>query len=201
MLYAPLLIDGGVIAYESNLLTGGLGAKYLGIGGQTEFQRDTVTVYLRMVSVQDGRVLKSVETSKTIFSVKLDASVFKFVGFQHLLEGEAGFTSNEPPQMAVLEAIEQGVYSLIMEGAIEGLWSFQDPEKAKPLIAAYLEDKLVQPVAVYDEDGELAGFKKPDAPKPRPAAAPAEPAASPQQPPQPADPSASPPEPAPKPGG
>jgi curli production assembly/transport component CsgG len=177
MLYAPLLIEGGVIAYESNLLTGGLGAKYLGIGGQTEFQRDTVTVYLRMVSVQDGRVLKSVQTAKTIFSVKLDASIFKFVGFQQLMEGEVGFTSNEPPQMAVLEAIEQGVYSLIMEGVIDGLWSFQNPDKAKPLVDAYLDDKLVKPVPVYDEKGELTGFTKPTpAPKPAPTTPPAEPA-------------------------
>jgi len=161
MLYAPLLLEGGVIAYETNLLTGGLGAKYLGIGGQADFQRDTVTIYLRMVSVQDGRVLKSVQTAKTIFSVSVDASVFKYVGFDKLLEGEAGFTTNEPPQMAVLEAIEQGVYSLIMEGSIDGLWSFKDPEKAKPLIAEYLEDKLVKPVPVYDNDGKLAGFTKP----------------------------------------
>jgi curli production assembly/transport component CsgG len=178
-----------------------LGAKYLGIGGQTEFQRDTVTVYLRMVSVQDGRVLKSVQTSKTIFSVKLDASVFKFVGFQQLLEGEVGFSSNEPPQMAVLEAIEQGVYSLIMEGVVDGLWSFQDPDKAKPLVDTYLEDKLVRPVAVYDEKGELAGFKKPaTASKPGIAAAPVAP--NPQEPAKPVEPAPSnPTAQEPKPGG
>ena len=160
LLYSPLLIEGGVIAYETNLLTGGMGAKYLGIGGQTDFQRDTVTIVMRLVSVQDGRVLQSVQTSKTIFSFSFDASVFKYVGFDKLLEGEAGFTTNEPPQMATLEAIQQGVYSLIMEGVVNNLWSFRDPETAKPLVKAYLDDKLVKPVPVFGEDGKLEGFKK-----------------------------------------
>ena len=49
-------MDGGVIAYETNLLTGGLGARYLGIGGSTEFRRDTVTIYLRAISVKNGEI-------------------------------------------------------------------------------------------------------------------------------------------------
>ena len=160
MMYAPVIMDGGVIAYETNLLTGGLGAKYLGIGGDTQFQRDTVTIFLRAVAVKDGRVLKSVQTSKTIFSVKLDASVFRFVGFKDLLEVEAGFSSNEPPQMAVEEAIQMGVYSMIMEGAIDGLWSFQSPALGQQLIASYQEEKNVKPVPIYTDDGELEGFRK-----------------------------------------
>jgi curli production assembly/transport component CsgG len=186
MVYAPVMLDGGVIAYESNLLTGGLGAKYLGIGGDTEFQRDTVTVILRAVAVKDGRILKSVQTSKTIFSVKVDASVFKFVGYQNLLEGEAGFSSNEPPQMSVLEAIEQAVYALIMEGAMDELWAFADVERGKALIQQYIEDKQVKPVPVYDKEGNLQGFKKPEAaPKPQAQAQPQQPQAQPQPQPQP----------------
>lgn len=159
MIYAPVILDGGVIAYETNLLTGGLGAKYLGIGGNTEFQRDTVTTFLRAVSVKDGRILKSVQTSKTIFSVKVDSSIFKYVGLKDLLEAEAGFSSNEPPQMAVLEAIERGVYSMVLEGAIEGLWSFDNPELGQKLIEEYKEEKEVKAVPIYNADGELEGFK------------------------------------------
>jgi curli production assembly/transport component CsgG len=161
MMYAPVIMDGGVIAYETNLLTGGLGAKYLGIGADTQFQRDTVTIFLRAVAVKDGRVLKSVQTSKTIFSVKLDSSVFRFVAFKDLLEAEAGFSSNEPPQMAVEEAIQLGVYSMIMEGAMDGLWSFQSPALGQQLINSYQEDKNVKPVPIYTADGELEGFRKP----------------------------------------
>ena len=160
MLYAPVIFDGGVVAYESNLLTGGLGAKYLGIGGDTQFQRDTVTVALRAIAVKDGRILKSVQTSKTIFSFKLDSSLYRFVAWQDLLEAEAGFSSNEPPQMAVLEAIEQAVYSMILEGAIEGVWSFQNPLLGEQLIKKYQEAKLVKTVPIYNGDGELQGFEK-----------------------------------------
>ena len=160
MLYAPVIFDGGVVAYESNLLTGGLGAKYLGVGGDTQFQRDTVTVALRAVAVNDGRILKSVQTSKTIFSVKLDSNLYRFVGWQNLLEFEAGISSNEPPQMAVLEAIEQAVYSMIMEGAVKGVWKFQDPLLGQQLVKKYQDSKIVKAVPIYNGMGELEGFEK-----------------------------------------
>ncbi len=141
LLYAPIILEGGIVSYESNLITGGMGARYLGIGGATEFQRDSVTVYLRAVSVKTGEILSSVNTSKTIFSVKVDAGLFKFVNFKELLEFETGFSSNEPPQMAVLEAIEKAVYNLVMEGVLNDVWSFENPELAKPHIEKYIKMK------------------------------------------------------------
>ncbi len=141
MLYAGVLLEGGIIAYESNILTGGLGARYLGIGGDTQYRRDVVTIYLRLVSVQSGEVLLSVNTSKTIYSVLLRGSVFKFIGIDELLEVESGFTVNEPPQFAVRQAIEMGVYSLVMEGAAQGLWSFADPLAGKLAMQDYLSRK------------------------------------------------------------
>lgn len=141
LLFAPLILEGAIVSYESNLITGGIGARYLGIGGATEFQRDSVTVYLRAVSVKSGEILASVSTSKTIFSIKLDAGLFKFVNFKELLEVETGFSSNEPPQMAVLEAIEKAVYNLVIEGALKGLWYFEDSELAIPLLKKHLRVK------------------------------------------------------------
>lgn len=141
LLYAPIILEGGIVSYESNLITGGMGARYLGIGGATEFQRDAVTVYLRAVSVKTGEVLVSVNTSKTIFSVKVDAGVFKFVNFKELLEVETGFSSNEPPQMAVLEAIEKAVHNLILEGAIKGIWAFKNEIEAAPYLDDYKKIK------------------------------------------------------------
>lgn len=160
LLFAPIMLEGGVIAFESNLLTGGLGARYLGIGGSTKYRRDTVTIYLRAVSVKNGRVIKSVTTSKTILSFALDGGVFKFIGFQDLLETEAGFTTNEPPQMAVLEAIEMAVYSMVMEGAIEGVWSFKEPEQARSHLVQYLKDKNANLFAKFDDKGNLVEVEK-----------------------------------------
>ncbi len=127
MLYAGVLLEGGIVAYESNTVTGGLGARYLGIGANTEYRQDVVTVYLRAVNVQNGEILISTNASKTIFSSALAGNVFKFVAFDEILEMDSGFTLNEPPQFAVRQAIESAVYSLIMEGVIQNVWEFADP--------------------------------------------------------------------------
>lgn len=155
LLYAPIILEGGVIAYESNLLTGGAAARILGIGADTEFQRDTVTVNLRAVAVQNGEVLKSVTTRKTIFSMKLDISAYIYISFKTLLEAEVGYTSNEPPQMAVLEAIEKSVYSMIIEGAMSGLWSFKDPDKGNKAIETYVKENETRVAPTLVSDTEL----------------------------------------------
>lgn len=139
--YAGLLIEGGIISYDSNTLTGGLGANYLGIGGNTEYRSDVVTVYLRAVKVVDGEVLLSVTSSKTVFSTAVNANLVKFVSFDKLLQAETGFSINEPPQFAVRQAIETAVYSLIMEGVMDGLWGFADPISGRSALEAYLERK------------------------------------------------------------
>jgi len=123
LLFAGILLEGGIVSYDSNIVTGGLGARYFGIGGSTQYRQDRVTVYLRAVSTSSGEILKTVYVSKTILSQALDASFFRFVNFQRLLEVETGFTRNEPVQLAVTEAIEKSVRSLIIEGINDGLWA------------------------------------------------------------------------------
>jgi len=134
---AGLVFEGGIIGYDSNLLTGGAGANYLGIGASTQYRKDTVAIYLRTISVLTGDVLTSVVANKTIYSVEFNASVNKFVGFNKLLQIETGFSTNEPVQLAVKQAIEEAVYSTVMEGAIRNYWSFADPQKQATLIAYY----------------------------------------------------------------
>jgi curli production assembly/transport component CsgG len=139
--YAGLMLDGGIIGYDSNTLTGGFGARFLGIGGSTEYRRDTVTVYLRAVSVSTGEVLKSVNVSKTIYSVGLSGGAFRFIDFKKLLELETGVTTNEPVTLAVKSAVEKAVYSLIMEGLIDGYWQLRDMGLAQPLIDRYWQER------------------------------------------------------------
>lgn len=138
LLYSGVLLEGGIIAYESNIMTGGAGARYLGIGATSEYRRDIVTVALRAVSVVNGEVLLAVTTSKTIYSTSIQGDFFKFVSFDKLLEAEGGVTFNEPPQFAVRQAIEMAVYSLIMEGYQDGLWQFEDPAAGKKAYADYV---------------------------------------------------------------
>jgi curli production assembly/transport component CsgG len=135
--FAGMLFEGGIVAYETNVTTGGLGAKYLGIGADTQFRTDVVTINLRAVSVQSGKLLRSVTTTKRLYSTSLRGSVFKYVGLNELLELEAGVTQNQPAQLAVREAIEYAVYSLILDGAEKGLWRFADENQGAQILATY----------------------------------------------------------------
>ncbi|WP_299231264.1 CsgG/HfaB family protein [uncultured Halomonas sp.] len=124
---ARVLLEGGIIAYDSNMKTGGLGAEYFGIGASGEYQVDQVTVNLRAVDIATGEVLGNVTTSKTIYSHEIRAGVYRFISFQRLLEAEAGYTHNEPVQMAVMSAIESAVIHLVTQGVDRGLWALQNP--------------------------------------------------------------------------
>lgn len=123
LLFAGVILEGGVISYDSNIITGGMGARYFGTGASSKYREDRITIYLRAVSTSNGKILKTVYISKTILSQALSASVFRYVDVKRLLEVEVGITQNEPKQLAVKEAIDKAVGDLITEGIIDGLWA------------------------------------------------------------------------------
>jgi len=135
LLFAGVMLEGGVIGFDSNVITGGMGARYLSTGGSSNFRKDQVTIYLRAVSTQSGRILKTVHTTKSIISQQLESGLFRFIDTNRLLEAEAGYTYNEPPVMAVTEAIDEAVKLLILEGIEDGIWTAQDTAQ----VAAYRE--------------------------------------------------------------
>jgi len=145
LLFAGILLEGGVISYDTNLLTGGVGARYFGVGGSSQYRQDRITVYLRAVSTSTGEVLKTVNASKTILSQGVDVGLFRYVNFQRLLEVETGFTKNEPSQLAVQEAIEKAVELLILEGIKDELWSTKAGEaQNKQLVEAYEKELALE---------------------------------------------------------
>ncbi|RMG68374.1 MAG: curli production assembly/transport component CsgG, partial [Bacteroidetes bacterium] len=146
LLFAGIILEGGIISYDANVITGGAGLRYFGAGASGQYRKDRVTVYLRAISTRNGRILKNVYTSKTILSQMVDVGVFRYVNFKRLLEFETGFTYNEPSELAVTEAIEKAVHSLVLEGVLDGLWNAQDP------LAPY-----------YKESGELDSVRVTDA--------------------------------------
>ncbi len=139
LLFAAIIFEGGIIGYDSNIQTGGVGARLLGIGGDIKYRLDTITIYLRAVSTKTGQVLASVTTHKTIASIGLQGGIFKFIAIDKILEAEAGFTKNEPDQLAVQQAIEKAVYSMIIEGAANNIWSFSDRKAQEKLIDSFRE--------------------------------------------------------------
>jgi curli production assembly/transport component CsgG len=145
--FAGVILDGGVIGYDTNETTGGAGASYLGVGPNVQYRQDIVTVSLRAVSVQTGRVLASVTTTKTIYSVNMGVTGFLFAAVDELLQADLGFSKNSPPTLAVREAIQLAVYSLIFEGVKNGLWDFQDPVAGAAFMRELdLHKKAVAPI-------------------------------------------------------
>ena len=141
LLAASVLIEGGIIGFESNVRTGGAGARFLGVGVSTRYRVDQVTVNLRSIDIRSGQILQSISTTKTIFSYEVTPSVFKFVNVKDLVEMEVGMTRNEPAQMCVSEAIEAGVAHLIAQGIKDGNWALQDKAAwASPVLQRYLKD-------------------------------------------------------------
>ena len=126
MLFAGLIVEGGIVGYDTSLTTGGVGARYLGIGGQQQYRKDQVIVSLRAVATTNGEVILNVQISKTIYSYGTDVSVFKFVDAgTDLIEFETGMTENEANTMAVKMAIEAAVVEMIKQGIERNLWRYR----------------------------------------------------------------------------
>ena len=129
MLFAGMIIEGGIIGYDTNMLTGGRGARYLGIGYSRQYRQDQVTVSLRAVSVLTGEVLLNVQTKKTILSYGASGDVFRFIEEgTELVEYEDGEGNNESVTYAVRTAIEAAVLELVEQGHVRGLWKITGRE-------------------------------------------------------------------------
>ena len=129
-MFAGLIIEGGVIGYESNVTSGGAGARYLGLGATKAYRRDSVTVQLRLVSVTSGKVLLETLVTKTILSASLSNDVFRFISDDtELVEIESGVVRNESGGLALRAAIETAVLQIIKEGTEAGYWSIDEKFK------------------------------------------------------------------------
>ena len=133
LLFAGLIIQGGVLSYDTNIETGGLGARYLGIGNSTQYREDVVTISLRIVSVSTGEVLMETTVSKNILSTSVSQDVFRFIEMgTELVEIEGGIAENESGSIALQKAIETGVLNLIEIGINRGYWKYENFEINKP---------------------------------------------------------------------
>jgi len=128
MLFAGLLIHGGIIGYDTNYVTGGIGASYLGLGAAEQYRKDVVTVSIRFVSTLTSEILLSSTVSKTIYSVSLGSDVFKYVKNDiNPLEVEYGFAKNEMVSVATRAAIDLAIINIINKGEKKKMWKFVNP--------------------------------------------------------------------------
>ena len=129
LLFAGAYITGGVVGYDSDVKSGGIGARILGIQANKQYRQDIVTIILRVVNVQSGEVVASVTVEKTIFSTGTGSDIFKYFDADTmLLETEIGVARNEPVTFALRKAIEKGVIEIILEGVDKGLWQLSQED-------------------------------------------------------------------------
>lgn len=127
LLFAGMIIEGGIVGYDTSVNSGGAGARWLGIGKQTQWSQDTVTISLRAVSVNTGKVLATVTVQKTILSSSDSITALKFFDMgTKAFEAETGLTINEPGTYAIKAAVEQAVVELIKEGDRKGVWKIKE---------------------------------------------------------------------------
>lgn len=130
LIVAGVMIDGGIVGYDSDIGTGGVGARFLGVGADQQYRKDEVTVMLRLISVNTGEILLSTGATKTIYSTGVNLNVMKFVDAgTKSMELEAGSTINEPTTYAVRLAIEASIVDMIREGVKKKVWSYKRGKK------------------------------------------------------------------------
>jgi len=126
LLFAGVLFDGAVISLEKNLVSGGVGARYLGLGSSTFYRADTVTVSLRLISVTTGEILIETTSSKTIYSYGSSTDIFKFIeAGTELVEFEMGNAENESSTVALQKAIESALLEIIVIGYDRSYWKYE----------------------------------------------------------------------------
>lgn len=130
MMVAGLIIEGGIIGYDTNIRSGGNGARFLGIGATEKYRVDEVVVSLRLINVSSGEIMLTNAVSKTIYSTQHNFGILKFIDAgTKAVEFENGMALNEPTTYAVRVAIEQAVYEMIFEGERKGYWKFKKETK------------------------------------------------------------------------
>ena len=181
MMFAGIIMEGGIVGYDSNTLTGGTGVRLFGIGASTQYQSDTVTVTLRTVSVSTGEILTTVTVTKTVLSYMDKITLLRFVGDgtslganANALEGEIGGSINESINKAIDIAVQAAVIQTINEGARKGHWAFKS-DKVKAPVAVI---PMIPAPIVEEKKDVVVQTQTPQAPAP----AKESPAPAPQQP-------------------
>ena len=130
LVVAGIMVEGGIVGYDSNLLSGGIGARMLGIGLSQQYRKDEVTVVLRLISINTGEIMLSTGSTKTIYSVGVNGNLLQFVDAgTTAVEFETGANVNEPTTYAIRIAIDEAVVTMVKEGMAKGLWKVKKDEK------------------------------------------------------------------------
>ena len=124
---AGVILEGAIVDYNSNTLTGGTGARWLGVGPYTQYTQDLVVISLRLISVASGEVLTTVTVEKNLLSTADGVTALRFFNqATRAFEFDSSQTFNEPGNYALRSAIETAIVELINKGERQGLWRFKE---------------------------------------------------------------------------
>ena len=124
---AGVILEGAIVDYNSNTLTGGSGARFLGVGPYTQYTQDLVVISLRLISVTSGEVLTTVTVEKNLLSTQDGVTALRFFNqATRAFEFDASQSFNEPGNYALRSAIETAVVELISKGERQGLWKYKE---------------------------------------------------------------------------
>jgi len=154
MQFAGIIMEGGIIGYDTGLESGGAAYRFLGIGPQTQYSKDIVTVSLRAISVNTGKILAAVTVTKIIYSTADSIAILKSIdpgqgilkqvfdgttgstsATAGIFEFESGLTINEASTLAVKTTVEAAVVEMIKEGERKGVWDYRRyPQPVVPTV-------------------------------------------------------------------
>lgn len=138
---AGVILEGGIIDYNSSTLTGGTGARWLGVGPYTQYIQDVVVINLRLVSVSTGEVLTSVTVEKNLLSTQEGVTALRFFNqATRAFEFDSSQSYNEPGSYALRSAIETAILELIKQGELKGLWKYKEKQNPQPSVNKIVDD-------------------------------------------------------------
>jgi len=137
LLGANIIFEGNILGYDTNVKTGGNGAKYFGVGASEKYRVDQLTLTLRAVDIFSGKIITTVTVTKSVYSMELTAGVFRFIKFKRLLEIESGITRNDPVQTVLRDSIETAVLRMIVKGIQNRNWTVKNEVDLEHPIVKY----------------------------------------------------------------
>lgn len=118
VLQSDYYIVGGITELNYNIASGGIQAGVNAINPQARTFTVNVAVDLRIVNTESLVVKRTVSLSKQLVGYEVGLDIFRFFG-STLVDLNTGIKAQEPMQMGVRVALEQGVLDLI--GALHGV--------------------------------------------------------------------------------
>jgi curli biogenesis system outer membrane secretion channel CsgG len=111
-------IVGGITELNYNIQSGGFLAQVNQVGPQARVYTENVAIDLRIVNSRNLTVVRTVSLEKQITGNEVDFNIFRFFG-SNLFDVSLGNKAQEPAQLGVRTALEEGV--LLLLGAVESV--------------------------------------------------------------------------------